>query len=89
MWPDILYAVHSCARFSISPNKLIHEQAVTKRICRYYLKGTKDKGIILLNPDESRGIECYVDTSFDGDYDKDRADDAASMLLSPWARYYC
>jgi Reverse transcriptase (RNA-dependent DNA polymerase). len=27
-WPDILYAVHSCARFSISP-KLIHEQAVT------------------------------------------------------------
>ena len=42
--PDILYAVHSAARFS-SDTKLIHEQAV-KRICRY-LKATKDKGIIL------------------------------------------
>jgi hypothetical protein len=74
--PDILYAVHSCARFSISP-KLIHEQAV-KRICRY-LKGTQDKGIIL-NPDESRGIECYVDASLARDYEKDRAEDATTLL---------
>ena len=74
--PDILYAVHSCARFSISA-KLMHEQAV-KRICRY-LKGTQDKGIIL-NPEERRGIECYVDASFAGDYEKDRAEDAATLL---------
>jgi hypothetical protein len=48
--PDILYAVHSAARFSVD-HKLIHKNAV-KRICRY-LKGTKDKGMIL-NPDMSK-----------------------------------
>ena len=42
--PDVLFAVHQCARFLTNP-KLSHERAV-KRIVRY-LKGTKDKGIIL------------------------------------------
>ena len=74
--PDILYAVHSAARFSANP-KLIHEQAV-KRICRY-LKGTSDKGIIL-KPDPSRGIECYVDASFATGWDKTRSDDATTIL---------
>lgn len=40
--PDILYAVHSAARFSANP-KLSHEQAV-KRICRY-LKEPVIKGL--------------------------------------------
>jgi hypothetical protein len=39
--PDIAFAVHQCARFSISP-KRSHELAV-HRIVRY-LKGTKDRG---------------------------------------------
>ena len=74
--PDILYAVHSAARFSANP-KLIHEQAV-KRICRY-LKGTADKGIIL-KPDPMRGIECFVDASFASEWDKTRSDDASTVL---------
>ena len=74
--PDILCAVHSAARFSADP-KLIHEQAV-KRICRY-LKGTSDKGMILC-PDDSRGVDCYVDASFATEYDKSRALDPACVL---------
>jgi hypothetical protein len=74
--PDILCAVHSAARFSANP-KLIHEQAI-KRICRY-LKGTTDKGIIL-KPDASRGVDCYVDASFATEYDKSRALDPSCVL---------
>ena len=51
--PDCLYAVHQCARFSADP-KLCHERAI-KQIVRY-LKGTKDKGIIL-KPDKTQGIK--------------------------------
>mmetsp|Transcript_7445 Transcript_7445/g.9471 ORF Transcript_7445/g.9471 Transcript_7445/m.9471 type:complete len:99 (+) Transcript_7445:121-417(+) len=55
------YLAASTTRPDILHPKLIHEQAV-KRICKY-LKGTIDKGIIL-KPDCTRGIECYVDASF-------------------------
>ena len=41
--PDILFAVHQCAKYSIDP-KQSHEEAV-KRIGRY-LKKTKDKGLV-------------------------------------------
>ncbi len=74
--PDILYAVHSCAQFTANP-KLIHKQAV-KRICRY-LKGTADKGIIL-DPIPSRGIECYVDAGFAGDYSQANRTEPSSVL---------
>ena len=74
--PDILYAVHSAARFSANP-KLIHEQAV-KRICRY-LKGTQDKGLIL-KPDVDRGVDCYVDASFATEFDKSRSNDPSTVL---------
>ena len=50
--PDILFAVHQCARFSSCP-KRSHEEAV-KRIGRY-LKRTKDKGIIY-EFDPTKGI---------------------------------
>ena len=58
--PDILFAVHQCARFSNYP-KLIHEQAV-KRIIMYLVK-TKDKGI-KIKIDKSKEIKCYVDVGF-------------------------
>jgi hypothetical protein len=74
--PDIAFAVHQAARFSANP-KLIHEQAV-KRIVRY-LKGTQDKGIIM-NPDTSRGIECFVDASFAGDWERSRSDDPTTVM---------
>ena len=41
--PDILFAVHQCANYSID-TKQSHEESV-KRIVRY-LKKTKDKGLV-------------------------------------------
>ena len=74
--PDILFAVHQCARFLTCP-KLIHEQAV-KRIVRYLVK-TRDKGIEA-KIDESKGIECHVDADFCGNYHKYRSDDPTTLL---------
>ena len=73
--PDVLFAVHQCARFSVNP-KLSHERAV-KRIVRY-LKGTSDKGIIL-RPNPQEGIKCYVDADFAGGYSEDTKDDPISV----------
>ena len=60
--PDITFAVQQCARFCHSPSQ-DHEEAV-KRICRYLL-GTRDKGLIL-RPDKTKGLECYVDADWAG-----------------------
>lgn len=65
--PDIQFAVHQCARFTHSP-KQSHAQAI-KRIGRY-LRGTMDddgkfKGLIL-EPDLSQGLDCYVDSDYAG-----------------------
>ena len=62
--PDITMAVQQCARFCNSPSKE-HEEAI-KRICRYLLR-TKNDGIIL-RPDASRGLECYVDADWAGSW---------------------
>jgi len=72
--PDITYAVQQCARFSNDP-KQCHEEAV-KRICRYLLR-TKDRGLVL-RPDKSKGLECYVDADWAGNWHKDFAHDPAS-----------
>ena len=62
--PDIMMAVQQCARFCNKPQRQ-HEEAV-KRICRYLLK-TKDRGLIM-QPDRSRGLECYVDADWAGSW---------------------
>jgi hypothetical protein len=58
--PNIAYATHRCARFSKDPRQC-HENAL-KKIVRY-LKKTADKGMII-TPDRTKGLECYVDASF-------------------------
>ena len=50
--PDILFAVHQCAKYRIYP-KQSREESV-KRVGRY-LKKTKEKGFVF-TPDESNGI---------------------------------
>jgi hypothetical protein len=67
--PDIAYAVHQCARFSIDP-KTEHGKAV--RWIARYLKGTKSKGMIL-KPDPTKSLEVYVDADFAGAWDKSLA----------------
>ena len=74
--PDCLFAVHQCARFSSNP-KLSHERAV-KRIVRY-LKGTRDKGLIL-QPNASKGVECYVDADFASGYTPETSEDPVSVF---------
>jgi hypothetical protein len=62
--PDMTMSVQQCARFCNNPDKS-HEEAV-KRICRYLLR-TRDKGLVL-KPDSSRGLECYVDADWAGSW---------------------
>jgi len=64
--PELAYAVHQCSRFSNDP-KQSHERAI-KRIC-CYLKSTQDQGLII-DPDLSKGLECYVDADWAGNWNK-------------------
>jgi hypothetical protein len=74
--PDISYAVHSAARHSHNPRRS-HEKAV-KRICRY-LKGTRDKGMII-TPDKSRlQVDCYCDADFAGLWGAEEPTDPTSV----------
>jgi hypothetical protein len=62
---NIAYATHQCARYSSDP-KMKHGQ-VARWLIRY-LKGTKHQGTIF-TPDESKGLEVYVDATFLQDWD--------------------
>ena len=75
--PDISYAVHQCARFSADPKKE-HGDAI-KWLGRY-LKGTRDRGIIL-NPNKE-GFECFVDADFSGNWDSKVASSDADTARS-------
>ena len=54
-----------------------HEKAA-KRVVRY-LKGTLDEGIIM-KPDRSQGLTCYVDADFAGNWTPDQALDPRACL---------
>jgi len=69
--PDIAYITHQCARFSTCPKKE-HGEAI--RWVARYLKGTRDKGMIL-KPTAERGLEVFVDADFAGNWDQDETDD--------------
>ena len=59
--PDIEFAVHQCARFSHNP-KCSHEVGI-KHAARY-LKGTRDKGLIL-SPDASKlQLDMFANVEF-------------------------
>jgi hypothetical protein len=62
---DISYITHQCARYAVSPKKE-HGEAI-KWLGRY-LKGTRDKGLIL-RPDGQSGLEVFVDADFVGNWD--------------------
>jgi hypothetical protein len=73
--PDIVMAVHQCARFSANPMRS-HEQAV---MCiGQYLLSSKDKGM-MYTPDPKLGIEVWVDTDFAGGWNPEEADDADNV----------
>jgi hypothetical protein len=66
--PDIVYAVHQCARFASQP-KSGHAIAI-KNIGRYLLS-TKDKGIICMP--NNNAIEFYADAAFAGNWNEEIA----------------
>jgi hypothetical protein len=61
---DIAFAVNNCTRFSTKPLG-IHEIAL-KRIIKYLLT-TPTQGMVYC-PDQTKGLECYVDTDFAGNF---------------------
>ena len=60
--PDILFAVHQCAKFFSDP-KRSYDEAV-KRIGRY-LRQTRLLGIIF-KPDDTFRLDCFDDADFAG-----------------------
>jgi len=75
--PDITFAVSQCARYTHSPRRS-HEKAL-ERIGQY-LKGTRDKGLILKPNDNSNlKIDAYVDADFAGMWGFESAQDPASV----------
>ena len=77
--PDIIFAVHQCAKCSINP-KQSHAEAV-KSIGRY-LKKTKYKGLFFTS-DGSNGIACYADSYFAGEWCTEDADQVGSLFQEP------
>ena len=69
-------AVHQAARFCIDL-KLSHERVIEKN--GRYIIGTKDKGIVL-KPDQSKGVEYYVDANFAGGWSKADTNNADCVL---------
>lgn len=66
---DISYITHQCARFTDCP-KESHAKAI--RWLARYLKGTRDKGLII-KPEEGKGLELFVDADFSGNWDPKEA----------------
>jgi len=64
--PDISYAVHQCARFSIEP-KVTHTEAVLR--IGMYLLNSRDKGLIMAP--KTHSIDCWVDADFAGNWAKE------------------
>jgi hypothetical protein len=76
--PDISYAVHQCARFSLDPRQS-HDVAV--RYIARYLAGTKTRGLHL-SPNAKQSHECYVNASHAGDWKQQSAADDPSTAKS-------
>jgi len=73
--PEILFAVHQWAYFSIDP-RLSHEIAIKQLV--QYLKCTENEGLVL-TPDLAMGIKCYVDMDFMSTWDKEDSADPSSV----------
>jgi len=67
--PDISYATHQCAHFSANPKQ---PHANTVKWLGRYLKGTKDKGMILKPSGTSFNV--YIDADFAGNWKQSEVD---------------
>ena len=83
--PDIMYAVHACAKFSSDPRKE-HGEAILH--IAMYLKGTRTLGL-KFKPDPTKGFEDYCNTNFfdnwfraDAPFDPDTAKSCAGWIIA-------
>lgn len=67
--PDISYMTHQIARFTSSPRK---EHGDALKWLGRYLKGTRDKGLIL-KPTKMKDLEVYVDADFAGNWNHEES----------------
>ena len=74
--PDISMATHQAARFNNYP-KLSHKRSIRGKV--KYLLGTKYRGIVL-KPDATKGIECYVDADFSRNWNAVDSEDPENVL---------
>ncbi len=67
--PDIMYATHQIAKYSSDPIQS-HGEAILYWI--HYLKKMRNLGL-RFKPDPKTGFECYCDTDFSGNWNKEFA----------------
>ncbi len=64
--PDIMYAMHQIAKYSLDPRQT-HGEAILCLI--RYLKKTCDLGL-KFKPNPDKEFECYCDADFSGNWNK-------------------
>ena len=78
--PEIAYAVHQCAR--VSSNLMESHANAVRYLCRSFLAGTKNKGLIL-QADPSNSFEVHVDCDFAGNWVEEDATKTTLLLPNP------
>ena len=86
MNPDIMYATHQVAKYSLDPRQS-HAEDILYLVC--YLKKTRDIGL-KFTPDPTKGFECYCDSDFSGLWNKEFApvDPSTAKSRSGWIIFY-
>ncbi len=65
--PNIMYAMHQIGKYLLDPRQS-HGKAFLYLVC--YLKKTRDLGL-KFKPDSKKVFECYCDTDFSGNWNKE------------------
>ncbi len=84
--PDIVNATHQLAKYSSNPREP-HGEVILYLVC--YLKKTRDLGM-LFKPNGDKGLECYCDADFSGNWNKYLTpyDPSTAKSHSGWIVFY-
>ena len=61
--PDIAFVVHQCARFSHAPK---HSHEIDLKHIARYLKGTREKGLVMTPDKSDLKLDIFADADFAG-----------------------
>jgi hypothetical protein len=84
--PDIMYAMHQIAKYSSNPRQS-HGEAILYLV--HYLKKTRNLGL-KFKPDPKKGFECYCDTDFSENWNREFVpmDPSTAKSQSGWIIFY-